>query len=103
MWHEMGVSKDSDSLARCLNQLNAVESELDSIHLPEGRGLGLALSLPHLLVTAKIIAGAAALREESRGPHYRADFSSRDDERFGRPIFVRQVAGQPQFHSGQLT
>jgi succinate dehydrogenase/fumarate reductase flavoprotein subunit len=103
MWDEMGVSKDSDSLARCLNQLNAVESEIDSIYLAKGSDLGLALSLPHLLTTAKIIAGAAALREESRGPHYRADFSSRDDERFGRPIFVKQVAGQPQFHTGQWT
>jgi len=102
MWNEMGVSKDSDSLARCLDQLNAVESEAASIHLPQGHGLSLALSLPHLLTTAKIIAGAAALREESRGPHYRADFSTKDDEQFGRPIFVRQVAGQPEFHTGQL-
>ncbi len=102
MWNEMGVSKDADSLARCLDQLNAVEDEASSIFLPQGRDLSLALSLPHLLTTAKIIAGAAALREESRGPHYRADFSSRDDEHFGRPIFVRQVAGQPEFHTGQL-
>jgi succinate dehydrogenase/fumarate reductase flavoprotein subunit len=103
MWNEMGVSKDADSLARCLDQLNAVEGESASLYLPEGGSLGLALSLPHLLSMAKIIAGAAALREESRGPHYRADLPSRDDERFGRPIFVRQVAGQPQFHSGELT
>ncbi len=103
MWNEMGVSKDADSLARCLDQLNTVESKVSSIYLPQGQGLSLALSLPHLLTTARIIAGAAALREESRGPHYRADFSSRDDEQFGRPIFVRQVAGQPEFHTGQLT
>jgi succinate dehydrogenase/fumarate reductase flavoprotein subunit len=103
MWNEMGVSKDSDSLARCLNQLNVVEGEIDSIYLPKGGGLGLALSLPHLLATAKIIAGAAALREESRGPHYRADFGSRDDKRFGRPVFVRHVAGQPEFRTGELS
>jgi succinate dehydrogenase/fumarate reductase flavoprotein subunit len=102
MWNEMGVSKDSDSLARCLDQLNAVESEVESLYLPEGQSLGLALSLPHMLATAKTIAGAAALREESRGPHYRADMPSRDDKQFGRPIFVRQVAGQPEFHTGQL-
>jgi len=102
MWNEMGVSKDSDSLARCLDQLNAVESEAASIYLPDGQSLSLALSLPHLLTTAKIIAGSAALREESRGPHYRADFASRDDGKFGRPIFVRQVAGQPEFHTGEL-
>ena len=103
MWNEIGVSKDSDSLARCLNELNTVESAMDSIYLPKGSSLSMALSLPHLLVTAKIIAGAAALREESRGPHYRADFTSRNDERFGQPIFARQVAGQPEFHTGQLS
>jgi fumarate reductase (CoM/CoB) subunit A len=103
MWKEMGVSKDAESLARCLDQLNAVEDEMASLYLPEGRYSSLVLSLPHLLDTAKIIAGAAALREESRGPHYRADFSEKDDEQFGRPIFVRHVEGQPQFHTGQLS
>jgi succinate dehydrogenase/fumarate reductase flavoprotein subunit len=103
MWTEIGVSKDAGSLARCLDQLNAVEDELASICLPEGQGLNLALSLPHLLATAKIIAGAAALREESRGPHYRTDHASRNDGQFGKPIFVRRVAGQPSFHTGQLS
>ena len=102
MWNEMGVHKDAASLNRCLEKLSTVEGELSALCLSDGRALFLALSLPHLLTTATIIANAALMREESRGPHYRTDFPNRDDERFGKPIAVRTKDGKLEYRFRNL-
>jgi len=102
MWHEMGVYKDAASLERCLRQLETVRGELPDLYLPHGAHLFSALSLPHLLATARIIARAAAMRGESRGPHYRLDFPAPDDDGFGRPIRVWQKEGRVEYTFGVL-
>lgn len=90
MWNEMGVHKDAASLRRCRATLEALVGELEAMAAPDPRRLFLALSLPHLLITAQAIVGAAAMREESRGPHYRTDFPRRDDVRMSRPILIER-------------
>lgn len=100
MWNGMGVYKDAVSLRRCQEQLSIIEGDLSALYLPRGRHFFLALSLPHQLATAMLIAGAASMRRESRGPHYRTDFPSPDDVRL-QPIVANQEGGQLQyrFHS----
>jgi len=88
MWYEMGVHKDAASLRRCQEALDALAGDLEEMCAPDPRRLLLALSLPHLWITARAMAGAAAMREESRGPHYRTDFPRRDDAHMGRPILI---------------
>lgn len=90
MWNEMGVHKDAAGLLRCRATLEALADELEEMAAPDPRRLLLALSLPHLLITARAIVGAASMREESRGPHYRTDFPRRDDARLGRPILIER-------------
>jgi succinate dehydrogenase/fumarate reductase flavoprotein subunit len=90
MWNDMGVHKDATNLNRCLKTLSQAERDLSSLSLSEGRALFLALSLPHLLTTATVIARAALMREESRGPHLRTDFPERNDKHYGKPIAVRK-------------
>jgi succinate dehydrogenase/fumarate reductase flavoprotein subunit len=101
MWNEMGVYKDAASLTRCLEALATIKGELPALYLPKGQHLFLALSLPHLLTTATVIARSAFMREESRGPHYRTDFPSRDDARFGHPIVVSREEGRLAYRFSQ--
>ncbi len=49
----------------------------------------------NLLTVGVALAAAAALREETRGSHWREDFPSRDDEPVGRPLRHRAVARRP--------
>jgi len=102
MWYEMGVYKDAASLRRCLEKLSTIEDDLPVLQVSDGRSHFLALSLPHLLTTARVVAGAALMREESRGPHYRIDFPDRDDARFGQSIVVNQEEGRLQFRFHKL-
>lgn len=49
--------------------------------------------LQNMLLSARLIAAAALLREESRGVHFRTDFPSTDDARWRQHIVVRK--GRP--------
>ena len=102
MWNEMAVHKNADSLNRCLETLSAVERDLSGLFLSDRPALFLALSLPHLLTVACIIARAALMREESRGPHYRTDYPHRNDRQFGKPIAVRRKEGKLEYRFGDL-
>jgi succinate dehydrogenase/fumarate reductase flavoprotein subunit len=102
MW-EMGVHKDEDSLSRCLQRLSICEEDLHELCLPRDQQPFLALSLPHLLGVARVIAQAASMRRKSRGPHYRTNNPSSDDTQFGRPIVAQTVGDRISFEFRSLT
>ena len=64
MWKYAGIVRSADGLGICLATLDDIERRL-----PEG-----ATEEANLVETARLIALAALLREESRGGHYRTDF-----------------------------
>jgi len=59
--------------------------------------------LQNMILTARLIAQAALMREESRGVHYRNDFPERNDAQWQRHIILqkgcepetRPVSGSP--------
>jgi len=75
MARDVGVVRDRAGLVRALRGIAELEGETGSIHLR------------NMLVTAKCIATAALVREESRGGHYRADFPE-PDEAWRRRTFI---------------
>jgi L-aspartate oxidase len=64
MWEHAGLERTSAGLRACLDALERIESRL-----PSG-----ATDEANMALTARLIAEAALLREESRGGHYRVDF-----------------------------
>ncbi|WP_278257475.1 hypothetical protein [Nocardioides convexus] len=48
----------------------------------------------NLLTIASALTGAAALRQETRGSHWREDFPEREDERFAGHFDVRVDDGE---------
>ena len=64
----------------------------------ESRGAGTAglrrsMELENSLLTARLMARAALLRQESRGSHFRDDYRERDDERWRVSIVFRRRDG----------
>jgi succinate dehydrogenase/fumarate reductase flavoprotein subunit len=103
MWQEMGVHKDAASLRRCLQRLSASEEDLQDLYLPDDRQRLLALSLPHLLAVVRVVAQAASMRRESRGPHYRTDAPSSDDSHYGKPIVAHAQGERTDYAFRSLT
>lgn len=64
MWEQAGIDRSARGLKKCLETLDAIESRL-----PVG-----ATEEANLIATGRLIAGAALMRRESRGGHFRSDF-----------------------------
>ncbi len=70
MWERVGILRDKDSLNRALKEFAQIEQSK------------LGTSSRNFVTLAKLVASAALWREESRGGHFRNDFTARDDANF---------------------
>lgn len=93
-WKDLLVVKDAASLRAVLQTVEAIRREAekdmgvsDKIELIE------ALELQSLLTVGEMEAGAALMRTESRGGHFRTDFPERDDDHWLKAITIKQVDG----------
>ncbi len=83
MWGDVGIVRDRESLAGAKATLSAWQASLENPHDRETQ------ELADLLTCARLVTGAALLREESRGAHYRTDFPEPRDEWRRHQVFRR--------------
>ena len=80
MWDGVGVLRDADGIRRAQTELQSLKSELLASGLgDDNRVFNLSwhdwLNLQSLIEVSEVIAAAALSRENSRGAHYREDFT----------------------------
>ena len=81
MWDGVGVLRDAEGLAAAQAGLRELKTELDATGIAgQGRVFNLSwhdwLNLDSLLAVSEVIAAAALSRENSRGAHFREDFTA---------------------------
>lgn len=84
MWDRAGIVRDAEGLAEVAGTLKAWQGMLP---LPTDRP---SYELNNLVLTGRLIAEAARLREESRGAHFRTDFPVSSPEWQKHIIFTRE-------------
>jgi fumarate reductase flavoprotein subunit len=99
MWDDVGVVRDRSSIERGLATLDAIEAELLATGVADrDRRFNLTwhdwLNLRSLCEISRVIAFAAARRENSRGAHYRSDFPEPGDLATSTFTVARQKAGR---------
>lgn len=99
MWDDVGVVRDAGGLTRGLAKIDAIETALLTTGVPDtDRAFNLTwqdwLNLRSLCETSRVIALAAAKRENSRGAHFRADFPKPGDFATSRYTEARQTDGR---------
>jgi L-aspartate oxidase len=87
MWDNVGLFREARGLAAALETIDPLWRAIDTRILH-----GEPLDVPSwrsasILTVARLITRAALRREESRGAHYREDFSHRDDAHWQRRAF----------------
>ena len=87
MTADAGVFRSKESLERQLKLIDELLVRFKNIRLDDksktfNTDLQEATELGHMLEFSKFIVYGALIREESRGGHYREDFTQRDDEKF---------------------
>ncbi len=88
------VMTERAGVLRSRDGLDLGEKELAVCGVREGDQPGVgAWETTNLLTVSTALLGAARLREETRGSHWRDDFPERDDARWSRHIDVRLVDG----------
>ena len=83
---ESALAEISELRKRCLNVSLTNKSTVFNYELQE------ALELTNMLHVAKVIVYSAFARKESRGAHFRSDYSQRSDKDWLRHTFVTETA-----------
>lgn len=84
MWTNVGVFRTEKELAEARRRIEELKGRYTNVSVSDNsrtfnQELPQAIELGFLLDNAEMIALGAHLRQESRGSHYRRDFSERDD------------------------
>ncbi|MDI6809183.1 MAG: FAD-dependent oxidoreductase [Candidatus Eisenbacteria bacterium] len=98
MWEKVGLVRTEEGLKEALNQLSAIEAEMEDLQASPVRicngEVRDALELPMMLTTAKAITLSALVRGETRGSHLRIDHPELDDSRWLCNVIVQVERGQ---------
>jgi fumarate reductase flavoprotein subunit len=96
MWDDVGVMRDEKGLERAVAVLTAMHAELLATGITEGnRAFNMEwhdwLNLRSLFEISRVIALAARQRKNSRGAHFRSDFTDPGDLETSSFTVVRQT------------
>ncbi len=87
MTHNAGAFRTQESLEEAVNKVKELRERFKNIRIQDkskvfNTELQEALELGHMLEYSSFIVECAVARKESRGAHYREDFTERDDENY---------------------
>lgn len=93
MWTNVGIFRTGDGLMKAVDEIVKMRIEAQGISSQNAstsynKEWIESLELPDMLLTSEMIARSALLREESRGAHYRKDFSKTDNKNWLANIYI---------------
>ncbi len=93
MSKKVGIFRKENELEEALDEISNLSERFRHVHVSRGTVYNLellhALDLEAMLALAEIITKGALLRKESRGSHFRIDYTERDDASFLRHTIAR--------------
>jgi fumarate reductase flavoprotein subunit len=104
MWHDVGIIRDADGLARAAGALDEIDGALDRLKVAGEGDLAFNLTwhdwlnLKSLVLTSRAIRASAAARRDSCGSHYRGDFPDAADPK--QAAYTRIALADGSFTTG---
>jgi succinate dehydrogenase/fumarate reductase flavoprotein subunit len=92
MWDRVGIVRHGNKLKQAIQEIATLTERTNNVAAKGGRKFNLgwqqALDMRNLLTAADLIARSALMREDSRGAHYREDFSTTDNANWLKNIYA---------------
>ena len=93
LWDDGGILRNRQGLTRALKAVDAIKTEAGDLSITDDpRQLQGMLELRFAAQTAELILQGALRREESRGAHFREDYTTQDDQNWRGHLQVRLSA-----------
>jgi succinate dehydrogenase/fumarate reductase flavoprotein subunit len=101
MWERVGIVRSGEKLNQALDEIGSLTNRAERMKAPGGRAFNLTwqqtMDMRNMLMASELIARSALLREESRGAHYREDFTETDHGKWLKNIYVARNGGGLKF------
>ncbi|GAB4574404.1 MAG: succinate dehydrogenase/fumarate reductase flavoprotein subunit [Anaerolineae bacterium] len=99
MTRNVGIFRDEEKLRIALKDIKALQERFENVRITDkskrfNTDLLGAMETEHLLTFSEVIVTSALARTESRGAHYRTDYTKRDDENWLKHTLARKVDGE---------
>jgi succinate dehydrogenase / fumarate reductase flavoprotein subunit/fumarate reductase flavoprotein subunit len=106
-WNKVGVARQEPDLSQALEEIESIAGAAASMKVVGGPVYNMmytaALDLRNMLDVSRMVAVSARMRNETRGAHFRQDFSERRDDYGLFNIHLRRGAdGQPELEKRQV-
>ena len=92
MWERVGIVRSGEKLKQALEEIRSLTNRAEKMKAAGGPAFNLtwqqAMDMRNMLVASELIARSALLREESRGAHYREDFTETDNAKWLKNIYM---------------
>lgn len=90
MWSNVGIVRNQASIKRAMIQIEAIEAE--SAVVKSAKDLIHYLELKNMILVSRAVCISALERKESRGAHFRTDFSKENNQAWLKNIQIRKTA-----------
>lgn len=97
MWQQVGIIRNKAGLDVAMGMIKELQDRLQFVSISNGQDLYNVIKLSNMMTVSEMICGAALMRTESRGAHYRTDFPQEDDGNWLNTIEISNDRGNMAF------
>lgn len=94
MWNKAGIVRNEKGLNEALEEIISLKKRSRKVHVGTYGELTTAIKLGNMLVVSEMVVRSALLRNESRGAHYRSDYTEENNKEWLKNIVISKRNGE---------
>ena len=88
MWDNAGIIRNNNGMEKALMKIKELSSCIPDLSITDRTALVKSLELRNMFLVSEMVCRAALLRTESRGAHYREEYSAEDNDNWLKNIAI---------------
>jgi succinate dehydrogenase/fumarate reductase flavoprotein subunit len=90
MWRNAGIIRHRNGIEEALKKIKELSSCIPDLYIKDRTALVKSLELRNMFLVSEMVCRAALKRTESRGAHYREEYSAEDNDNWLKNIVIRK-------------